>query len=82
VVVVGTVLGQKDCGLAPPAAVGVLVQPVASVHEPGAAEQRAARVALGDAPMLLQWLALECASAAIAARHARTGAATLGIGRE
>ena len=81
-VVVGTVLGQKDCFLAPPAAVGVLVQLAASVYECGAAEQRAACVALGDAPMLWLWLAFERTSVASAARHARTGAATLGIVRE
>ena len=40
----GTVLGQKDRGLAPPAAVGVLVQLVESVREPWAAEQRAASI--------------------------------------
>ena len=53
-VVVGTVLSQKDCTLALPAAVSVLVQLIESVHEPGAAEQCAAHVALGDTPMLLQ----------------------------
>jgi len=81
-VVVGTVLGQKDCFLAPPAAVGVLVQLAASVYECGAAEKRATCVALGDAPMLWLWLAFERTSVASAARHARTGAATLGIVRE
>ena len=65
VVMVGTVLSQKDCGLALPAAVGMLMQPVVSVHEPGATEQRAARVALGNVPMLLQQLALEHMSVAI-----------------
>ena len=57
----------------------LVVQFIVGVHEPRAAEQRAAHVALGDVPMLLRRLALECMSVAIAARHACAGAATLGI---
>ena len=69
---VGTVLGQKDRGLAPPAAVGVLVQLVESVREPWAAEQRAASIALGDVS----------GATRVRIRHARAGAATFGICRE
>ena len=71
-VMVGTVLSQKDCGLALPAVVGVLVQLVGSVHKRGTAEQRAACMALGDV------------SSATRVRicHACAGAATFGIHRE
>ena len=72
VVMVGTVLSQKDRGLAPPAAVGVLVQLVESVREPWAAEQHAASIALGDVS------SVTC----VRIRHARAGAATFGICRE
>ena len=72
VVMVGAVLGQKDRGLAPPAAVGVLVQLVESVREPWAAEQRAASIALGDVS----------GARRVRIRHARAGAATFGICRE
>ena len=72
VVMVGTVLSQKDRGLAPPAAVGVLVQLVESVREPWAAEQRAASIALGDVS----------GARRVRIRHARAGAATFGICRE
>ena len=48
VVMVGMVLSQKDCGLALPTVVGMLMQLVMSVHERGAAEQCAASRALGD----------------------------------
>ena len=66
---VGTVLGQKDCGLAAPAVVGVLVQLVESVHERGTAEQRADCIALGDVS----------GSTRVRICHACAGAATFGI---
>ena len=51
-VVVSPVLGQEDGGLAPVTALGMLVQLVECVREPGAGKQRATGIALHDAPML------------------------------
>ena len=79
VVMVGTVLSQKDCGLALPAAVSVLVLLVASVHEPRAAEQCATHIALGNVPMPQQQLVLQCVSVVCAVHHVHTGAATFSI---
>ena len=57
------------------------MQLVVSVHDPAAAEQCAACAAMGELVLVCisQWLAVECMSVAIAAHHAHTGAATLGI---
>ena len=82
VVMVGTVIGQKDCGLAPPAAVGMLMQLVASVHEPGAAEQCAACIALGDWSMLLQHQSRDHVCATGSLRGMCAGAATCSVGCE
>ena len=81
---VGMLLSQKDCGLASesPTAVGMLMQLVASVHEPRAAEQCATCVALGNVPMPWRRLALQHASVVHAVCHICAGAATFSISCE
>ena len=72
VVVVGTVLGQKDCSLALPTAVGMLVLLVESVHECGAAEQCATPIALGNVSSMMH----------VRICHAHTRAVMFGICRK
>ena len=64
-VMVGMVLGQKDCGLAASAVISMLMQLIESVYKHRTAEQRAACIALGDVSGLT-WVRIghACARAA------------------